>query len=354
MATQTERKSVKSPVFSPAKLADITSAVRAFCVIYNTSLTYDTMHQVFQKAVEERLPVFRAALSGVLELPLFFTDGQIRLGSVPLDPGSGMFQKLSNEFQCMGISSISILPSVSGDDLKKMMKIVVGRSDEIAGLGLQHFLAREGVAGIVENKVKTQVVSKDTSGRSGSPRQAVDGPVTVQGRLPDVQKAWDIDAGSEQAQQAGSKSAPRSVRDFVAGAIGALARSEARVDEVADIIATEFEHRLNEKVEEVRRASDRKIRRLEDIKDLILRELESKGVAAFVIDLHLRILSANGLGREILGDAPVIDRESSLGAFVLSQCERQDVSVNGMARTAHLLTSTSSGGGDSMMLLALE
>lgn len=155
-------------------------------------------------------------------------------------------------------------------------------------------------------------------------------------------------------EQAESISSARSVRDFVRGALGALVRNEAGIDDVADIIATEFEHRLDERAEAVRKVGERKVRRLEDIKDLILKELESYKVAALVMDSHLRILSANRRGRDIIGDISVIEKESPLGAFVLSQSERQDVDVGGVMRTAHLLTSRSAGGGDSLILLSLE
>ncbi|MEI6971553.1 MAG: hypothetical protein WCL44_08545 [bacterium] len=358
MATQTEPKSIKPQVFSPAKLVEVVSAVRAFCVIYNTSLTYDTMNQIFQKAVEERMPVFKAALSGVQELPIFFGDGQIRLGTAPLDPGSGMFQKLSNEFQSMGISGISILPSVSEDDIRNMMKTVVAFPDEIAGLGLQHFLSRDGVVGIVENKPMAQPVNGDVS-ESSEPRgqdgNETGAPVGRGGEstvAPNTGTAAEAHAAA--LRRTGHMSpSPRSMRDFITGAIGALGRSEAKVEEVADIIATEFEHRLNERIEQAGRASEKRMRRLEDMQDLILKELENHAVAAFVIDSHLRILSANALGRGIFGDTAAIDSKSPLGAFILSQCDRQEVTVSGVVRTAHLLTATPAGG-DSMMLLSLE
>lgn len=357
MVTQTGRKSVKPPVLSPAKLAEITSAVRAFCVIYNTSMTYEPGHQVFQKAVDERLPVFRAALAGVREIPLFFVEGQIRVGSLPLEPGSGMFQKLSNEFETMGISSISFLPCISADDLKKLMKIVVAKSEEIAGRGLQHFLAKEGVAGVVENKVRTQIVSKDSPEAGGQVRGAGVAAASRRRRSQEAATAWDIDAGPapfSPIQQAGNISGSRPVRNFVKGALEALGRNEARSDEVADIIATEFEHRIKEKVEEVRKAGERKVRHLENIKDLILKELENHNVAALILDSQLRILSANRLGHDIIGDASVVEKGSPLGIFVMSQSERQEVDVNGVVRTAHLLTTKSAGSGESLMLLSLE
>jgi len=352
---QDSPKSLKIPAFSQAKITEITNAVRALCVIYNTSLNYETTHQVFRKAVEERMPVFRTALAGIEEIPLFFTAGQIRVGGLPLEPGSGMFQKLSQVFETIGTSSISILHSVTSDDLRNLTRLITLKADDIALHGLQRLLTKEGVRGIIENRVKTQVVSTDSADSRKAATDRESPSRHRRSRQPGTTAAWQIDEPVEAPLfQAMDNSSSRSFGSFVKGAIGAFARNEARIEEVVEIISTAFEHRLNERLEEVRNNSDRKIIRLESIKDLVLKELENHSVAALILDSDLKILAANRLGRELLGMITTIDRESSLGMFVVSQQERQQVEINGAVRVAHLLTSASRASGDSMMLLSLE
>lgn len=348
---QSVRKMPRAPVLVPAKIAQIAGAIRALCVIYNTSLTYETTHAIFQKAIDERMHLFHDALAGTEGISLVFSDGQIRIGTISVEPGSSMFSRLSREFENMGIACISLLPGLSGDDLRKFMRLATKEADAIRARGLQLLLDRDGIRTVLEHKVRTELASgADKKGAAAFPAHEIaDHPAKTD--------AWDIEADAASGvftlQEEDDARFTRPFRDFVKGTMDALRRKEADVENIADIIATEFQHRLNEKTEEIRRTSEKKIRRLESVQELILRALEAHNLAAVILDQNMSILSANRQGREIIGGITFLERGSELETFIRSHEERKEVEINGVRKFAHLLTSTAVHG-ETIMLVSLE
>lgn len=350
------KKTPETPGLAPEKTARVVSAVRALCVIFNTSLTYDTHHQVFRAAVEERMSIFRAALEGTSGIPLYFIDGHVRLGSLSLEPGSSLFQKLSERFQLVGISGISIRPGLSPEDIVKLVEIVVSNAEEIAKHGLQRLLSKAGVNTIVEHRVRTQDAEPVSGKRKSKSRPSADqGDVSAENVIPGT---WDIGASEASRvftlEHYDASYATKTFKDFVSGAISALSRKEADFREVADIISTEFEHRLNEKLRVVQREHERKVRLVGVMRDLVLRELEVMHLAALIIDSHLNVLACNQTGRDMLGNASRLETGTSLEAFIGSQVERQVIEINGVTHEAHLLTSILRETGEKIMLVSLE
>jgi hypothetical protein len=319
-------------------------------------LTYDTHHQVFRNAVEERMPLFGAALEGTSGIPLYFIDGHVQLGSLSLEPGSSLFQKLSERFLLAGISGISIHPGVSAKDLIRLVELVVSHANEIAKHGLQQLLAKAGIQTIVEHRAKTQDVRPVSSRRkSTSNQQGTQGDVRAEHAIPST---WDVGASEANRvftlENYDASYTTKTFRDFVSGAIGALSRKEADFREVADIISTEFQHRINEKLEVVQREHERKVRLVTSMRDLVLHELEVMHLAALIIDSHLNVLACNQTGREILGNATRLETGTSLESFIGSQVERQVIDINGISHEAHLLTSVLRETGEKIMLVSLE
>lgn len=349
---------------SSVTISDVIDAVKAFCVIYHTSRMYRTDHAVFKTAVEERMPLIERVMQGVQALSLDFYDGQIWYADIPLEPGSSVFQRISQEFGKTGIRNITLLPTIDANDLTRLISLIVGHADDIRQDGLATVLKRE--------RIQT-VRSLDTTihrGKQGSEeRAATTGagtsgsairPKTGGGALWDISDTADealetletVDADAAAMETEDSR--PRSITNFVSGVLGALTRQEADPKEAVDIIATEFEHRLEERVAVVRRKSEKKIRRLETVKELVLTELERMQIAAVIMDTEMEIIAINELARKLLKKASSTEPGSPLEEFIRSGMEKKDILLGKEKRTAHLVTVSPSGSGSEIMLITLE
>ena len=179
------RKITRTPVWTVERTADVTSAVRALCVVYNTSLTYDTSHPVFLKAAEERIPAFRCAIEIGDELPLSFSNGRIRVGTLVLEPASALFQKLAREFEAMGITGLTLLSGVSANDLRHLMRILTKKSRDVAAHGVQPLLEQEGVQTILATSGRS-LIDREASGSRRTPAAAPEPGAAGPGAAPSL------------------------------------------------------------------------------------------------------------------------------------------------------------------------
>lgn len=346
-----------------ANIEDVKDAVKAFCVIYHTSRMYQTDHVVFKSAVEERMPLIQRVLRDGKSLSLDFHENQVWYAGTPLEPGSSVFQRISQEFGSLGIRNLTMLPSLDADDLTRLISVIIGQADAIRKDGLAAVLKRE--------RIKT-VHSVDTPLHRGRPEtgeraasrdakiQVSDGPSkTGGGGVWDISDVDTDDMGASRdmaAEDDGSLVQPRplAMKKFVSGVLGALARQEADLKQAVDILATEFEHRIEERVAVVRRESEKKIRRLETVKELVLTELERLQIAAVIMDTDFQVVAANALARKLLEGVGGSTGSSPLEAFVRSGSERQDICLGKEERTARLVTVAPTGSGSEIMLITLE
>ncbi len=342
------QSTVKAPDIGPAKVAEITSAVRALCVIFNTSLSYNTAHVVFSQAVEERIPVFETALSGMDGITLFFSDSHVLLGSLSIEPGSEMFQKLSQRFEAIGVGSIDILPGVTADALTKLIEVLSTTSDKLPNRGLQRILRKAGVKTIGEHSVRRARTSSKAG--SATKRTRASRARRAAGSVPDAVEV----TGVFTMKRGRNAYASRTFETFVRGALGAFSRGEATLEEVAEIISSESDRRVAQQIGKAQRKGDRKARRLETIRDLVLKELEHVGVAAIIVGTNLAVLAANALALEIIGDLASLTKDSALESFIASGQEKQQIRIGGELRSVHLLTSSFGHGGENIMLISFE
>ncbi len=336
-----------------AKLTEVTDAVRAFCVIYHTSLMYHVEHAVFQSAVEERMPVVNNAIKGLPALTLKFSDSQIRCADLPLEPGSGVFQRVAQAFEKIGIRNLTFLPGIDAQEMMRLIALIGGEAEAIRTQGLAAVLKRgrfrfvDACETFRETSAQSGSVnvSEESSARGGSSQAwDISDPMEVAGALDSVV--------AEEAEE--NLEPKRSFRYFITGILGAMGRREADPEEAAEIISMEFEHRLEERVEIVRRDSEKKIRRLETVKELILAELERLSIAAVIIDTELQVLAANALAGKLLGSMQAVAPGSPLEQFIRSGHENQVITIAGKPLTARLITVSSSGSGTDVMLITLE
>lgn len=144
------------------------------------------------------------------------------------------------------------------------------------------------------------------------------------------------------------------VKTFVLNEIRDLQSGKRDAQSVAEAIASDFEQRLNERVQEVRREVDQRIRRLESIKDLVLQELEMRNLAAVIVNAQLRVIALNDCGRRLLGDVDRLDPESELAEFARSTDERRNVSVRGTSCRADMIISDHPDAEGGAVLICIE
>lgn len=347
---------------SPAKLDDIREAVRAFCVIYHTSLMYRTGHAVFRSAVEERFPIFEKAMEGLPALSLDFTAGQIRVADTPLEPGSGVFQKVARAFEVLGVRNVTFLPGIDAEALMRLIELMGEDAEAIRRDGLDAVLKRADLRTIRSFEMVAKL-SKATGARPARGQAKVEhetdelpagGSSASGGGVWQIDDFTPADSGAPAAVDGVEHPHARSVRDFVAGVLGAMTRREAQPDDVAEIISMELEHRIEEKMAVVRRESERKIRRLEAVKELILDELQRLSIAAVIIDAGMHVLAMNMLAESFFGAMDEAVQGSALETFIRSGLDQQELDFKGEKRTVRLITKSSSGSGEDLMLVTLE
>ncbi len=349
---------------SPAKIEDVKDAVKAFCVIYHTSRMYKTDHAVFKAAVEERMPVIKRALQTGQALSLDFHESQVWYGGITLEPGSSVFQRIAQEFAKIGIHNITMLPTLDANDLTRSISVIVGQGDEIRQNGLAAVLKREQIETVrsLDKSIQSgkQAVGERTAKSGLGVPSSAPPKKTGGGGVWDIS---DIDAADMETSQimysgdvppTGEGHRPPAINNFVSGVLGALTRQEADLKEAVEIISTEFEHRVEERVATIRRESEKKIRRLETVKELVLTELERMEIAAVIMDSELQIIATNELARKLLEASGATTVESPLEDFVRSGMERNDISLGKEKRTAHLVTVAPTGSGSEIMLITLE
>ena len=343
------------------KMADVAQAIRALSVLINTAYSYQTSHAVFRRAMEERLPLFEKALQGVRELPVYFNEGQVVYATTAVEPGTSMFQKLAQAFESLGIKGISLMPGLSATDLAHLVDAMTTKADDIKAQGLQSVLDKAGVKTVREQKVKIGVLHDKKPAEAAKVSTAPKTPAPK-----DRSGLWEIDDAAinldanpvEPAAPLSSAErneiVSRKFRSFVHGILNAMDRREATPVQATEIIAGEFDQRLKERVEEVRAEHERRIRRLETVKDVVLKEMENLHLAAIVVDSDMHILGINELGKGIVGDIEEITEDSPLGQFVASDKERQMVEIDGVTRMAHLIVAVDPLTKEGSMLISLE
>ena len=353
----------QTPGTNPQKSVEAITAVRGLCTVLNTASVYQTTHPVFQRAVEQLVSALETALKGSSEIPLFFSEGQVRLSTTPIEPGVPMFQKFAQNFESKGIRGITILRGVTPDEITKFVTLITARSDDLQTQGLSAALERQGVRHIREQKVKIGIVGKDSVVRPEEKTAPSPAPKSASTSRPG---AWNIEAGTddiafenafkdfEPIQPVNARQEKAPIRHFVTNVLDSVQKQKTSLREASETIAQEFEERLNEKVEEVRQIGEVKVKRLEKVKEVMLKELENLHLAAIVLDAEMNVVGSNDSGRKLIGNIGKIEPGSPIHDFVESKKERQSIEINGVSRLAHIIISTARDKREGTMLICLE
>jgi hypothetical protein len=337
---------------APQRVNEATGLARALGILLNTAQAYETSHAVFQRSLEERMPVFEIALRGLHDMTFYFSNGQVRYGTMPIEPGLRMFQDLAQRFEKAGVQGLVFLPGVTANEVKALINLLTRNAEEISHRGLQVLLEREGVRNIRDCKAKIGLVENGKEKASDPSRKSAKGASSG---------AWELEMESELPEpvvepmpEASDDPPTRAFRGFVQQTLSTLSFDQEAVADVANDISSKFKEILTEQVEIVRQEGEKKVRRLNTIKDVVLRELELHHLAALVCDNNLFVLSTNQLGRDLIGDAQRLEKGSPLEQFIASGLERQVIEMDGVPRVAHVILSAEPVSNDKVLLISIE
>ncbi len=345
----------------------VSEAIRGLGVILNTAAVYQPSHPVFQRSVRDRFPAFEEAVAVVGgTLTVLFDKDKVLVGTVVLEPGNDMFQKIALTFSRKGIDGVIFKSSIAAEDLIELVMIVREEMDA-TGEGLQTLLAQHGTTAIAE--YRKGKVGKGGSGSGADAEKTKKNEAAIQqkaSRSTGGANVFELDLGDVEPSAIADAPEPRNavgdyndlrgsqVKSFVLNEIQDLQSGRKTARAVAESIAADFERKLSERVEEVRQETQVRIQRLESIKELVLRELESRHLAAVIVNDQLQVLALNNAGRSLLGDVDKIESGSELANFARSNDEKRVLAVRGKECRADMIISDHPDAEGGAVLICLE
>ncbi len=387
----------------PERVNDVAAMVRTLGALYNTSLTYGPNHPVVARVIREQLPLIEGCLRDLKEIHLFFLNGLVRYGTTPLEPGNSLFQRLAQVFSDKRVSGIVIVSGVTADEIRKLVQLLVKPGDDVAERGLQTLLDQEGVRGIQESQQKIGLINNAGSaagggaGGSGGDGKGGRGSGTgtgagaaatvagaaakikgnvwdLSGDLPDLYEDVPVDAavpaaaagqvptgtGQQDDGSGGGNGSnatggePPPFREFVHDLVVDVNLGRSSPAAASEKIAVEFEKRIQDRTEEVERRSAARIRSLENVRDVMLTEMENLRLPAVLVDHELHLLGANASGRALVGRSSQVLPGSALHRFLTSEREREAVDLPGGRRVAHKVLAVGAANESAVTLITLE
>ncbi len=343
----------RTPNENPDRLADVIDAVRALGIILNTRSVYNSSHPVFRRTLDDRIPVLRQAVGDLKELKFRFEANQVYYEQRPIDPGSDVTERLARLFEANGVRGVAFRPGVSAEDVAALADLLSTKQMEKEGTSLQALLKKHGVRTIVEfTPSETDLSAADSDTSAAAAAKATPG------------RTFELDFGSvdlgggfetlEDEVEEETDQTLREYRFFVRDTVSSLSDNKRAVQQTTDAITFEFEVQLNRRIEEVKQQTESRIRRLENIKELMLTELEALNLAAILVDNQRRVLEANESGRHVIGELKQVPDDTPLGQFILSGREKQRIRINDGQRMANIIISERANTPEGAMLICLE
>lgn len=338
----------------------VTEMVKALGILLNTGSVYEVAHPVFGRTLEDRFEVFQNGLGEVGNIKLEFREGQVIYKGTPLEPGADMFEKISRRMQTKGVPGLLIKNSLKKEDIRKFVHLLKQIPDSKSSTEINDLIRREKIRGL----------SAFTPAESIQPGSIGTSEATGTQHVREAERKMfelDANAGMEEMQLQDVFDTAQNA-DEATGLNKVTQAFEVYVDDVlhkmqddqisrADACASitdEFENQLNLQIEDYKNKTETRIKRLENIKDLVLDELESLELAAIVIDQQLNVIALNKSGRWLLGSINRLEKGTPLAQFVAASREKQKLKIKGEERTAHLVISETSQSNDGVMLICLD
>ncbi len=365
----------KNEVLGVAEMA------RNLAIILNTSVVYHQRHPVFLRAVSDRWPeIVQVLQASKGSVELIFWEGQVFFNGVSVEPGNTMLKKLTANLNGKGVKGLAWSKNCTQNELIELVDALNNEVGKSSG-SLEEALRKRGVKSIREIRqtavdyssgepektaAKTEETPKDRSRKTtDSPRayQSAAAPVfelnmgdfdSNENVSPDKNETSfrrereeaDVDQEEDPAVSRIRSQCHQILTDYE---LGKTTKYQA-----TQVLAEKFKKDLDERTHEIRQQTEAKIKRLENIKDLVMLELEQRALAALVITPNLRVLSMNRSAKELLGDIEWLDVKSSLAASIRSGGDKETLEINGVYRQAHVIISEASERESGTILICLE
>ncbi|MFA5203564.1 MAG: hypothetical protein WC708_04085 [Lentisphaeria bacterium] len=143
-------------------------------------------------------------------------------------------------------------------------------------------------------------------------------------------------------------------REFVHDVVVDVNLGRSSPAAASEKINVEFEKRIQERTEEVEKRSAARIRSLENVRDVMLTEMETLKLPAVLVDREFRLLGANSSGRALVGRAAQALPGTALHKFLSSGREREAVDLPGGRRVAHKVLAVGDDQESGVILITLE
>ncbi len=346
-------------LLSQERIAEVGELLSGFAKCYNASLTYGGSHPVVARTVEEYFPAFDTVAKNNRDITLQFIHGQVRVGNQPIDPGNAQFGRVAQLFASRGVTGIQLTLGLRLEDLKKFVDLMARQGDKVVEMGLQVMMDLNGVRNIREKRDRQvgedSIISRKVS--QGGNSYAVDLTGIVEEEDVEVippKKDDDDDLPPPPPPPERSKESSE-FRSYVVTVLAEVSSRRTPATLAAERIADEYEKRLRGKVEEVRKESSVQIKRLENIRDLMLNELEHMRLAALLVDGDLKVIAMNSGAENLIGRQAVLPPGDPLVRFLAGGLERETVTLpSGEVRSAHRILSSGETPADTVILVSLE
>lgn len=326
----------------------VKAAVQALAISLNTVKVYQAGHPVLQNIIKERFLEIKKVLKRVSPLKLTFRDGQVLCRNKLIAADYQFAEKLARTFEKNGVKGLEIEAEVSQQEFE-FFALSVKEIEGGASKTLNELLREREVVSIREYDPEESM--GDGYVNSGYAREGRSDVYDLDMDIPaDLE---ELDWNELVGDTGGEDQATEFCR-FVDGVLDDAIEDRSLAEEKSRVIADEFEKRLDAEIENYKQQTEEHIRRLESIKDLVLKELEERGIAALVIDSRFNVLAMNNRAKQLLGTVSRLGDESDLARFVRSGQDTDKIKVEGAEYTAHVIISEGEGNELQTVLLCLD
>ncbi|MFA4945033.1 MAG: hypothetical protein WC789_10080 [Lentisphaeria bacterium] len=358
------------------RLTAIDEVVHGLSVSYNACLSYGPDHPVLRRTILSQMRLLEPLLAAEGGLTLLFHNDQVWSGALPVDSGNPVCRRLAQLFQGRNVGGITLEAGLTEEELATFLDIIARQGDQLKLEGLQPLLDEAGIIGIVERKEKLVLSQEEplaapaprheappspplpprpaAAGVSveewakamvGQPPQAAPQPVDLGGILDEGLPA-DVRPPIGEDQPIG---------DYVNLLMADVLLKRTMPVSASKAIGKVFERRLEAKVREFRIEMERRVNILEQVRDMMLEELDGKSLAALLLDREFHVLAMNRTAQALLGKLERIAASSPLHPFLdaHSRCERLTF-PDGVERTVYRVLSADSDRHDLVILVCIE
>ena len=331
----------------------IEKVLGALGILVNTCSIYDSEHPVFIRLLDERFSDINEGLSKAGSVKLRFQNGKIVCNGLTLEPSAGMVEKISRRLAGKGMHGFLLKKGLHKNELKKFIELLKTFAELKNNAELGDVVKQQAF-----RHIKTLTKEDDSDVKTGGPASSYRSDDKTFELDLEEDESFSLDSVAmgrgedwSSIKTAGVKAA---FRGFVGNVLDKVQAKKISGKDAAKEITEEFDSQLTNQINEYKAETESRIRRLENIKDLVLDELASLDIAAIVIDPQLNVIAMNRMGRKLLGKIRKLEAKTPLALFCRSSRDKQKIVINGQKLMAHLVISETPSKSEGAMLICLD